>query len=238
MLVHRFLNKFSIEVTILFGVWIYRESFLKWLKWSQAHVKTHQCNVYFWWTDALPDCPQWYFSASTSRGINSISRHDISFCFPNIPETSWMIDSNTEIPNWSQVVTRGLSLTVIIQSIKLTQRTFRPGWISQDNKHTTRNTGSAQLTMRWCSNAGDWAVVLLMRSNGWFARWSWWLISFLEPYHKGSQRYESDPCICDVHVMCKFEDFWKNIDKQLLKQLPLTASVVYYWLQYIPGTQY
>lgn len=140
--------------------------------------------------------PSWYF-----------------FRFSNIPETSWMIDSNTEntkLKKSSQVVTRGLSLTVIIQSIKPTQRTFRLGRISRDNKHKTRNTGSAQLTLRWCSNAGIWAVVLLMRGNGWLARWSWWLISFLEPYHKGSQRYESDPCICDVQI-------WGLLKKTLTK---------------------
>ena len=65
--------------------------------------------------------------------------------------------------------------------------------------------------MRWCSNAGDWAVVLLMRGNGWLARWSWWLISFLEPYHNGSQRYESDPCICDVQIWGLLKKHWQTI---------------------------
>ena len=109
-----------------------------------------------------------------------------------------MIDSNTENTKLVSSGHKGTFFNGNHSSIKLTQRTFRLGRISQDNKHKTRNTGSAQLTMRWCSNAGNWAVVLLMRDNGWLARWSWWLISFLEPYHKGSQRYESDPC----SVMC------------------------------------
>lgn len=43
--------------------------------------------------------------------------------------------------------------------------------------------------------------------NGWLARWSSWLISFLEPYHvvaKGMRAIRAS-------VMCKFEDFWKTI---------------------------
>lgn len=121
-----------------------------------------------------------------------------------------MIDSNTENTKFVSSGHKGTFFNGNHSSIKLAQRTVRLGRISQDNKHKTRKTGSAQLTMTWCSNAGNWAVVLLMRGNGWLARWSWWLISILEPYHKGSQRYESDPCICDVQIWGLLKKHWQT----------------------------
>ena len=107
MLVHRFLNKFSIEVTILFGVWICLKSFLKRLKWSQAHVRSRTNVMYTFDRPMLFPTVLSCTSQHQLLGISTVSAVMIFFLFSNIPETSWMIDSNTEIPNWSQVVTRG-----------------------------------------------------------------------------------------------------------------------------------